>query len=334
VLSHLPGNALRTGLVWSAIGGIVPTALALTLPLAVGVGATAVFAQLRADSTLHILFTLRFSVLALCRPVLWVSLATTLLVFLLSCVIAPRSVTQIHDTVFIIKNNLSAALFDPQTFYTLDDGRYTFFFDRRLRDNLVEGIFFQETATDGTRNLIIAREARFEVRGDEQHILFATGSLQTLAQDGQPTQTIEFEELARPFGHDERGTMLRRSWRGMFELGTMEFLSMRGRPFENANLRQAWMAEFVKRFAVPLLALGHPMIGIALVLLWGRNAGRRLPPPQLFCVPVVLLHMLVLFGAESVHYFGAWMAWLAIGTILAELLLAGTLLLRMQRRAI
>ena len=47
LLSQLPGPALRTSLVWLAIWGIVPTALNLTLPLAMPIVATsALFAFL------------------------------------------------------------------------------------------------------------------------------------------------------------------------------------------------------------------------------------------------------------------------------------------------
>ena len=158
VLNHLSGPALRTALVWTAIQGITPTALSLTLPLAVGLGVTWTFAQLRADNALHVLFTMRLSVIALCRPVLLVALPMMAIGYLLSCVIAPRSVTQIQDVMFLIRNNLSMALFHPQTFYTLVGGRYTLFFDRKLSDEHIGGVLFQETHGDGSSNLILARE--------------------------------------------------------------------------------------------------------------------------------------------------------------------------------
>lgn len=334
VVNHLPGNALRTSLVWSAIGGIVPTALSLTLPLAVGVAVTAVFAQLRADATLHVLFTLRFSLLSLCRSAIAVSLVITALVFFLSCVIAPRSVARIHDILHVIRNNLSPALLNPQTFYTVDDGRYTIFFDRRAAEDRVGGVMFQETARDGTRNLIIAREARFVSRGAEQHVLFAGGTLQSIDPAGRVVHAAEFEELGRPFGHDGSALLPQRNWHGMFELDTPDFLARRNQPFETAFQSRAWMAEAVKRFAVPWLALGHSLSGILIVLTWRRGGERRLPSPQLFCLPVVALHLLVLFGAESVHYFGTAVAWLAVATIATECTLPAALLLRMQYRTL
>ena len=56
--------------------------------------------------------------------------------------------------------------------------------------------------------------------------------------------------------------------------------------------------------------------------------------PHLFCVPIVLFHLAILFGAESVNYFSAWMAWLVAGAIASELAVPLIVLARMQRRAV
>jgi lipopolysaccharide export system permease protein len=332
LLSQLPGPALRTSLAWLAIWGIVPTALNLTLPLAIGLGATWAFANLRADSVLHALFSIRVSVLALLRPVLLLGLPILLIGYLLSCVIAPRSVTQIQDVMFVIRNNLSVDLFHQQTFYTLEGGRYTLFFDRKLGDNTVGGVMFQESLPTGATNLIVAREARFQVRGGEQSIVFADGTLQSLGPGGSNPRSTTFDELSRPFGKEGTSEIPKRVWRGVFELDTGEFLATRTASLASNRTRRAWMTEAIKRFAIPLLTLAHPLAGIAIVLAW--RGGRRNTSPYLLCAPVVLLHLAILFGAESVNYFGTWMAWLVPAVILAELAIPIAFLIRMQNRAV
>ena len=334
LLNHLPGTALRTSLAWIAIQGIVPTALSLSLPLAVGLGITWSLAYLRADNGLHAMFAMRVSVLALCRPLLLVALPLVAVGYLLSCVIAPRSVTQIQDVMILIRNNLSVVLFHPQTFYTLGDGRYTLFFDRKEGEEEIGGVIFQETQKDGDTNLIVARAARFESRNNEQHIVFAEGTLQSLGADGLAVRTTQFQEMARPFGQDGTAAAPKRAWRGLFELDTPEFLAVRAANLASPRLRTAWMSEAVKRFGVPLLALAHPLAGLVIVLGWRAGAGLRVLSPHLFCVPIVLLHLVILFGAESVTYFNAWMAWLVVAAILLELVLPLALLVRMQRRAV
>jgi len=333
LLNHLPGPALRTSLVWVAIQGIIPTALNLTLPLAVGLGATWAYATLRADSALHVLYTMRLSVLSLCRPVLLVGLPMLAVGYLLSCVLAPRSVTQIQDVMFLIRNNLSIALFNPQTFYTIDGGRYALFFDRKLGDDAIGGVVFQETQKSGATNLIVAREARFQVLEGEQAIVFAEGTFQSAGPGGADLRTTSFDEMSRPFGKDGSSSIPRRNWRGVFEMDTPEFLAARQASLANSRTRRAWMTEAIKRFGVPLLTLAHPLAGIAIVLGW-RGANRRTISPQMFCAPVLLVHLAILFGAESVNYFGVWMAWLVSAVILAELVVPLVFLMRMQRRVI
>jgi len=331
VLAQLPGPALRTALAWIAIQGIVPTALNLTLPLAIGLGTTWAFANLRADSALHAMFSIRVSPLALLRPILVLGLPMLLVGYLLSCVIAPRSITQIQDVMFVIRNNLSVTLFHPQTFYTLEGGRYTLFFERKITDDIVGGVMFQETLPNSATNLIVAREARFQILDGEQHIVFADGELQSSGPGGNNPRATTFDELARPFGKEGTSEIPKRVWRGVYELDTGEFLATRNASLASNRTRRAWMSEAIKRFAVPLLTLAHPIAGIAIVLAWRGN--RRNMSPYVLCGPIVLLHILILFGAESVNYFGAWMAWVVPAAILAELLGALAVLVRLQTRA-
>ena len=152
--------------------------------------------------------------------------------------------------------------------------------------------------------------------------------------DNQTVRMTQFEELARPFGRDGTSAIPQRAWRGLFELDTPDFLAERAASLRSPRLRRAWMAEAIKRFGVPLLALAHPLAGLTIVFAWPAISGRRTPSPQLFCAPIVLLHLAILFGAESVNYFSTWMAWLAAGAIAAELALPLSLLVRMQHRVL
>jgi lipopolysaccharide export system permease protein len=334
LLNHIPGTALRTSLAWGALTGLAPAALGLVLPVAVGLGCTWAFAQLRANSAIDVIYSLRISVAALAVPVLWVAVPAMLLTFTISCVLAPRASSSFHDIRFIIRNNLSAALFQPQTFYTLDNGRYTLFFDRKFDDDQVGGVLFQEMKEDGSTQIIIAREARFETRGDERHIVFAEGTMQSVDRGGTNARTAVFDELSRPFGEGGTAQAPKREWRGLFEMETPEFLNLLQRGVLRGRMGAAWLSEAVKRFGIPFLALAHPLAGMALVLAWRAQGGRRNLMPLLFCAPIVLLHLAILFGAEAIGYFSTWMAGLMIGLILLELIVPVVVLLRLQRRAL
>lgn len=332
LLGHLPGPALGSSLLWSAIYGIAPTALFLTLPIAVGLGATWGYTQLNADGMFTTLQSMRLSVLTLAVPALLLAMPVVVASYTISCWIAPRSVSSIQDVMFTIRNNLSLELFYPQTFYTLADNRYSLYFDRKLDDERIAGVFFHEQRAPGNSQTIIAREAKFETRSGERHIVFLNGTAQTVAGPEQSPRTVVFTELVRPFGNGDSAEIPRRNWRGLFEMDTAEFWRARQTVEGNPPKWRAWISEAVKRFGVPLLGLAHPLAGLALILLWRRPDGRRQRDPILYGLPLAALHLLILFSAEGVVYYGAWLGWLTITMILGELIAAIAAILYRQAR--
>ena len=117
LLGHLPAAALGSQLVWSALYGIVPTALYLTLPVAIGLGTTWGYAQLNADGMFTTIQTMRLSIGMLAVPSLILATPVVVMTYAISCWIAPRSVTNIQDIMFLIRNNINFDLFYPQKFY-------------------------------------------------------------------------------------------------------------------------------------------------------------------------------------------------------------------------
>ena len=76
LLGQLPAAAVRGGLVWPAIVGVTPTVAYVALPMAVGVATAMTFASMASESLISVLYALRLSVWAICRPTLVLALAS------------------------------------------------------------------------------------------------------------------------------------------------------------------------------------------------------------------------------------------------------------------
>lgn len=322
LLGHLPASALSSHLVWSALYGIVPTVLYLTLPVAIGLGTTWGYAQLNADGMFTTIQAMRLSVGMLAVPSLIIALPVVLVTYAISCWIAPRSVSSIQDVMFSIRNNISFELFYPQKFYTMANNRYTIYFNEKRENDWISGVFFHEERNQQGSQTVIAHAAKIETRNGERHIVFLNGHVHTDGDAEQPADTLAFSELVRPFGVDGRAILPQRNWRGLFEMDLAEFWKAWDGTADNPSKRKAWISEAIKRFAVPVLGIIHPLAGLALVLSWRRQAGRRQRDPLWYGLPVVLLHLGILFSAEGIAYYGAWLGGLTALLILAELVLA------------
>ena len=322
LLGHLPAAALGSQLVWSALYGIVPTALYLTLPVAIGLGTTWGYAQLNADGMFTTIQTMRLSIGMLAVPSLILATPVVVMTYAISCWIAPRSVTNIQDIMFLIRNNINFDLFYPQKFYTIANNRYTIYFNNKMGDNWISGVFFYEERGHESSQTIIADAARIETRNDERHVVFLNGHMHTIRNPEQPADTLAFSELVRPFGADGGAVLPQRNWRGLFEMDTAEFWNAWQETANSPTKRKAWISEAIKRFAVPVLGIIHPLAGLALVLNWRRRGGRRQRDPLWYGMPVVLLHLCILFSAEGVAYYGAWLGGLTALLIVAEFVIA------------
>lgn len=322
LLGHLPGPALGSNLVWMAIYGIVPTAMFLTLPIGVGLGVAWGYAQLSADGMLAIAQAMRVSITTFAVPAVLLAMPIVMATYAISCWIAPNSVARIQDVLFSIRNNLNTDLFYPQTIYTLDNNRYTLYFDRKLDDKWIGGVFFQEERNPDEQRTIIARAARVEARGGERYLTFLDGTAQTSRQQGQTADTVAFAEFVQPFGANGGAMELQRKWRALSEMGTIEFWNTRRAAFTNQAKGRAWLSEGMKRFVVPILGLIHPLAGLAFVLMWSRQGDRRQRDPLWYGMPIVILHLFILFSCEGIVYYGAWLCWLTLLLIISELLLA------------
>ena len=326
----LPAAAVRGGLLWPALLGTLPTALFLALPLAVGVAVALEFARMSADGMVAVLYSLRLSVWAVCKPAILVALAATALGYVISCYVAPNYVGQMHDVIHVIRDSLNHRMLEPAHFYTFDKGERTIFFTRWKTADVASGMFIRQHSAEKDEDQIInADEAEFRRNETGVVIVLNHGSIQTLPAGATSMRNANFDQYAIPVDMQGAGGLPKRDWRGVFELPLGEFIAARPNPNWDPRGYAEWMSEAAKRGFIPALALSHTLLAIGLVLSVAAATGRGSPAIISTVLVIPILHVAVLVGSESLVRENPDLIWLVGVAILAE---AGVALLLLARR--
>jgi lipopolysaccharide export system permease protein len=93
-----------------------------------------------------------------------------------------------------------------------------------------------------------------------------------------------------------------------------------------------WTSEALERFGIPILALAHTMLGLALVNLWGGSTGRssKLAAATIVC-GILFVHFMIVLACEFASSQGLTLAAIVAAAMIAEMLIAAILFLRAMR---
>ncbi|MEA2759257.1 MAG: lipopolysaccharide export system permease protein [Methylobacteriaceae bacterium] len=329
---YLPPAAVRGGLLWPALLGTVPTVTYIALPMAVGVAIALEFARMMNEGMIAVLYSLRLSVWAICLPAITCAAFAAVLGYLISCWIAPHYVGNMHDVINVIRNSLNHRMLEPATFYTLDNGRRTIYFERWRTPDIAANIFIRQYSSEKKEEEVIkADQAEFRRNETGVVMILSHGSIEILPEGAQKARVAEFDENAIPLSMQGSGELPPRGWRGFFELPLSEFMfQLKWLHLERSRMAE-WSSEAAKRFAIPMLALSHAFLGIGLVLAVGNATGRRSMAASAVIIAVPAVHIGILVAAESLVRLDPHLVMLVGLLIIAEFL-AGIALVQHQHR--
>jgi lipopolysaccharide export system permease protein len=326
LISQLPKNALSSELVWPALLGLAPTIFYITLPVVVGIANTWAYSELSAEGTLTILYTAGLSVLNVRIPAFIVAILASALGYAVSSELSPRGATKLEDVVYLIENDLSPSLIEPQRFYTLNNGRRVIQYQERLNKNWIKGVFMQDIASNGDEEVIFADNAIFERRKDESWIILRNGHIQyRKANSTEAGDNVAFTQITRPTGLAGEN-FPKRKWTGFFELGFRDFLDQYSKAQKEPRQASQWWSEALERFGIPILALAHTMLGLALVNLWGGTTGRssKFATGMIVC-GILFLHFMLVLACEFASSQGVTLAMIVAAAMGAEMLTGAAL---------
>jgi lipopolysaccharide export system permease protein len=297
---YLPAAAVRGGLLFPALLGTLPTVTYIALPMAVGVAIALEFARMTNEGMIAVLYSLRLSVWSICLPAILCATAAVVLGYVMSCWIAPHYVGSMHDVINVIRNSLNHRMLEPATFYTLDNGRRTIYFERWRTPDIASNVFIRQYSTEKREEEVIkADQAEFRRNETGVVMILSHGSIEILPEGAQKARVAEFDENAIPLAMQGSGQLPPRPWRGFFELPLPEFmLQLKWIHLERSRVAE-WSSEATKRFLIPILALSHALLGMGLVLAVGNATGRRSVAASAVIIAVPAFHIGILVAAES-----------------------------------
>lgn len=332
IFHYLPPTALRSGLLWPALLGTMPTVLYIALPIAVGVAVMLEFVRMSSEGMIAVLYSLRLSVWAICAPAAAVALVAVMLGYILSSWVAPNYVGEMHDVIYVIRNSLNHRMLEPAHFYTFDDGRRTMYFQRWKTPDIASNIFINQFNSEKQEEQIITAD-QAEFRRNEQGVVLVltNGSIQTRAADSLSMRATNFEEYVMPIAMQGTGGMPKRGWKGVFEMPGGEFFADRAVEAGDTHKLSEWTSEAAKRLGIPVLALAHVLFGIALVLTVSSATGRGSTATTLTILAVPSLHIGLLISMETLVRRDPSLVWIVAFAILCEFAASIYLLQRQNR---
>ena len=292
LLSSLPAAAVRGGLVWPAVEGVAPTVAYVALPLAAGVATALEFSRMASEGMIAVLYALRLSVWAVCRPATALALALVFVGYLLSNFVAPYYVGTMQDVLNVVRNSLNHRMLEPAHFYTFDAGAKTLYLERWETPDIAANLFVRQLSTEKMEEQIITA-AHAEFRRNETGVIVAlrNGSVQTRSLTGGDVRLSAFDEYALVLPMQGSGSLPQRTWRGVYELPPGDFVQQLIAARADPRLLNEWMAEAAMRLGVPILALGHTLLAMALALTFGNVTGRRGAGGQLVIIAIPVVHI-------------------------------------------
>jgi lipopolysaccharide export system permease protein len=332
LFGHLPPAALYTEFLWPALFGIAPAILYLALPIAIGIATTWYYGHLLSESTLPVLYSAGFSVLSISGPAIFVAVLGTALGYSLSCYVAPLAARHLQDVINIVQNAPTPALLQPNRFYSLDGGKRTIFFDERIDNDSIGGIFMREF-TDNQEKTFIARRGTFVRREAQTLLILFDGTIQTQRAGDPQVEIVNFERIVQASGLSGSDPP-KRNWTAEFELTTADFLNARTQIPKDPAEANRWRSEALKRFGVPPLAIVHALLGLMLITMWGNSSGRKEAPVVLACLIIASIHTAIMIATETLIPQDGWMVWPVLALMAAEFTLGISLLARQQGRRV
>ena len=329
---QLPPAAMRGGLVWPALLGTLPTVTYIALPMAFGVAAALEFSRMASEGMIAVLYSLRLSAWAIARPAIVCAIGATLFGYVCSCWLAPLYVGTMHDVLNVIRHSLNHRMLEPGQFYTFEEGQRTVYFERWDTPDIAANVFIRQYSPEKkTEETITANKAEFRRNESNVVMVLSRGQIQSRPDDGSHVRVSDFDEYAISLPMQGSQGLPPRPWKGVFELPMFEFVGYLKFAVYDPRIFAEWMSEAVKRFAIPLLALAHTLLGIGLVLNVASATGRRSVAASAVIAVLPAVHIGILVAAEALIRVHPLFAVLVSVLVAAEIGVGAWLIQRQQR---
>ena len=243
-------------------GLLVPSFVAVILPITTFIVVQFVYQRLAGDRELTVMRSAGLSPWALARPALMLAVAAFALCYWLNLVVVPASYGAFREFQFEIRNRLAAFLLQEGVFTTVSDD-LTVYVRSRERDGTLRGILVEDARQKNSRATILAERGRLITTGAAPRVLLQNGSRQELDKQTGRLNVLTFAENSIDLAQSSRREETR--YRDATEMSLGELLHPE-RVVLNARDVGKLLVEAHRRLSTPWTAMSFALIALTAVL--------------------------------------------------------------------
>ena len=240
---------------------LVPSFVAVILPITCFIVVLFVYIRLAADRELTVMRAAGLSDAALARPALVLAALVMLCCYALNLWLVPSSLTNFRDFQFEIRNRIAAFLLEPGIFTPIPGG-ITVYVQSRSPNGSLHGILIEDERDKSEAATILARSGQLMTGPDGPEVLLRNGSREQIDPRSGRLNLLRFRrnvvDLAQA-NHDKESFAPNAS-----EAAT----SMLLHPDQKVPpaTRERWLAEVYRRLASPFTVLTYTFLALLGVL--------------------------------------------------------------------
>ncbi len=280
-------HGLSAGVFAELTGLLIPSFIAVILPITTFVVIQFIYQRLAGDRELTVMRSAGLSPWALSRPGLAVAAFAVGSCFLLNLWIVPESLAAFREFQWEIRNRMAAFLLQEGVFTSVSDD-LTVYVRTREPDGTLHGILVDDQRQKNSHATILAESGRLLEGVNGPRVLLQNGSRQELDHQTGRLNILTFAENVIDLAQTNRNEGER--IRDMSEVSLDNLLHPTPDILPNARDIPKWRAEAHKRLATPLTAWSFAMVALVSSLTGPfRRHGGVVRPLVAVLVVVVLL---------------------------------------------
>ena len=256
-------------------GLLIPSFVAVILPITTFVVVQFVYQRLSGDRELTVMRSAGLSQWALARPALMAGIIAMAASYALNIWVVPASNTAFKEFQFELRNKVAAFLLQEGVFTAISD-QLTVYVRSRDTDGTLRGIMVEDDRQTNTRATILAESGRLVAEGDTPRVLLENGSREEIDAKTGRLDVLTFAEDTIDLASSAHGEEARA--RDDSELSLHELLHPSADVVARGDTGK-FLVEAHRRLTQPLTALSFALVALVSVLTGSfRRAGNLWRP--------------------------------------------------------
>jgi lipopolysaccharide export system permease protein len=278
-------HGLSFGVFLRLTGLLIPSFVAVILPITTFVVVQFVYQRLAGDRELTVMRAAGLSPFALSRPAIALALLATLAGYGLNIWLVPASLSEFRQFQWEIRNRIAAFLVQEGVFTQVSDG-LTVYVRSRLPDGTLQGILVNDERDPKAPATILAEQGRLLEGPSGPRVLLINGSREEIDHQTGRLDILSFHENVL----DLADTVHQDSPR-LLDISEAPIPTLLNPPANISQVdRPRWAAEAYKRLSNPLTSLSYACVALLFSLTGTfRRQGGFLRPLASVATVVVLL---------------------------------------------